>query len=74
MMQSISGFSKRASQDDLVEAFAQELAALESASALPETVTASDLVGLVVKCAEQLESAGLDAGAADAVLAEFESE
>ena len=55
----------------MVEAFANELAALEPAPVLTEA-TAGDLIGLVVKCAEKLEEAGLEAGVADEVLAEFE--
>lgn len=71
----ISTFVKHASQDELVAAFEDQLATLEP---VPEelqvpVVAASDLAQLVIKCADQLEEAGLDAAAADEVLAEIES-
>jgi len=59
--------------DQLIEGFAAELAEIDTPLQVGvQEVSAATVVGLVIKCAEQLEGAGLDAGAADEVLAEVE--
>lgn len=69
----IESIRKQASQDELVEAFALELAAMEPVPEMGSGITTADFVAMVVKCANRLEEAGKDAGVADEVLSEFDA-
>lgn len=75
MTGAINFYKQAGAQDDLVAGFLTELQALEDGTVQTAPgFTTADLVGLVVKCAEQLEESSLDASAADEALRFIETE
>lgn len=70
----MNGFNKMGS-DTENELIGELAAQFEQADAAPaEVVSAAELVGLAIKCAEALESGGLDPAPADELLGLLETE
>jgi hypothetical protein len=76
MIGSFNFYKKASGQDDLAAGFMTELASIDKAeqSAAAPVITTADVVGLVIKCAEELEAAQLDTAPADETLSFFETE
>lgn len=73
MAGAINFYKQASTQDDLAAGFITELKALEPAEQVQE-ITTAEMVGLVIKCANQLEEAQLDTTVADETLAFLETE
>ena len=75
MIGSFNFYKKASGQDDLAAGFMNELASIEEADAIdPAPITTAGVVGLVIKCANELEAAQLDTSTADETLSFFETE